>query len=224
MRLAALYHFQAIRIERVVDDPLRGIVFMVVLEAEMPKAFGDSFEARPLGLMVQRLVGGGAVDDPPQQHQSGVAGEFVLLQDCFERAFLAVMTKLDVLDVVGNGVKTAGLRHHLLPGHEHELGVLVDELPEEPRACDAVGFDLFAGDPFHAEFPAVFVSYCIRCPKAREFRHARVKSLRAGPAPPATSYERRRRSWSACRGRCEDRRSRPAPARRWRHEPDRLPG
>ena len=39
----------AIRIERVVDNPLRLIVFVVVLEAEVPKAFGDSFEARTLG-------------------------------------------------------------------------------------------------------------------------------------------------------------------------------
>src|ERR1700733_2347563 len=63
MRLAALHHFPAIRIERVVDDPLRCIVFVVILEAEMPEAFRDSFKAWPLRLMVQRVVGVGAIND-----------------------------------------------------------------------------------------------------------------------------------------------------------------
>ena len=99
MRLAALYHLAAIRIERVIDDPPCRIVFVVVLEAEVPKAFGDSFEARALWLIVQRVIGVGAVDDPPKQYQRGIAGQLVLFQDRFERAFLAVMTQLDVFDV-----------------------------------------------------------------------------------------------------------------------------
>src|SRR5258705_5576307 len=78
VRLAALYHLAAIRIERVVDDPLRRILCMVVLEAEMPEAFGDSFEARSLRLIVKRVIGVGAVDDPPQQYQRGIAGQLVL--------------------------------------------------------------------------------------------------------------------------------------------------
>src|ERR1700687_3777709 len=155
VRLAALYHLAAIRIERVVDDPLRRILSMVVLEAEMPKAFSDSFEARSLRLMVQRVVGIGAVDDPPKQYQRGIAGQLVLFQDRLERAFLAMMAKLDVFDIVGNGVEALRLRHHLLSRHKHELGVLVDELLDQPRACDAVDFDLFTGDPFHAESPGL---------------------------------------------------------------------
>src|SRR5712664_971531 len=97
MRLAALHHLAAVTIERVVDDPLRRIVLMVVLEAEMPEAFGDSFQARPLRLMVQRVIGVGAVDDPPKQYQRGIAGQLVFLQDRLERALLAVMTEFDVL-------------------------------------------------------------------------------------------------------------------------------
>jgi hypothetical protein len=41
VRLAALYHLAAIGIERVVDEPLRGILCLVALKAEMPKTFGD---------------------------------------------------------------------------------------------------------------------------------------------------------------------------------------
>jgi hypothetical protein len=63
------------------------------------------------------------------------------------------MTKLDVFDIVGNGVEALGLRHHLLPRHKHELGILIDELLDKPRAGDAIDFDPLAGDPFHAESP-----------------------------------------------------------------------
>src|SRR4051794_40070511 len=80
MRLAAFDHLAAVSIERVVDDPCRSIVFMVVLETEMTKTFRNGFKAWSLRLMVQRVVGIGAVDDPPQQHQRGIAGEVVFFQ------------------------------------------------------------------------------------------------------------------------------------------------
>src|SRR5258708_360233 len=70
--LAALYHLAAIRVQRIVDDPLRRILCVVVLEAEMPEAFCDSFEPWSLRLVVQRVVGIGAVDDPPNEHLRGI--------------------------------------------------------------------------------------------------------------------------------------------------------
>src|SRR5258707_12477730 len=157
VRLAALYHLAAIRIERVVDDPLRSILCVVVLEAEMSKAFGDSFEAWSLRLMVQGVIGVGAVDDPPEQHQRRIVGQLVLFQDSLKRAFLAVMAKLNVFDVVRNGVEAFRLRRHLLCGRKYELGVLIDELLDEPWTGDAVHLDLFAGYPFHAESPVCFL-------------------------------------------------------------------
>jgi hypothetical protein len=39
---------------------------MVVLEAEMTEAFGDGLKARCLRLVVQRVIGIGTVDDPPE--------------------------------------------------------------------------------------------------------------------------------------------------------------
>src|SRR5258706_6182785 len=72
VRLAALYHLAAIRVQRIVDDPLRRILCVVVLEAEMPEAFCDNFEPWSRRQMVQRIVGTGAVYDPPQQHQRGI--------------------------------------------------------------------------------------------------------------------------------------------------------
>jgi hypothetical protein len=40
-RFAALNHLFGIGVEGVVDDPLRGIEFVIVLIPEVPKAFGD---------------------------------------------------------------------------------------------------------------------------------------------------------------------------------------
>ena len=88
VRLAAPYHLAAIRIERIVHDPLRRILCVIVLEAEMPEAFCDSFEPWTLRLVVQRVVSISAVDDPPKQYQRGILRQLVLFQDGFERAFL----------------------------------------------------------------------------------------------------------------------------------------
>src|SRR6202022_3610711 len=63
VRLAALHHFLAVGIEAAIDDPFRGVVLVIVLEAEMPEAFGDGFEAGTFRLMIERVVGVGAVDD-----------------------------------------------------------------------------------------------------------------------------------------------------------------
>src|SRR5271154_7100624 len=103
--LAALHHLAAIRIKRVIYDPLGGVERVVVLVAEMSEAFGHRLESRPFGLMVERVVGVGTIDDPAKQHEGGIARQLVLLENCLERALLAVVTKLDVLDVVGNGIE-----------------------------------------------------------------------------------------------------------------------
>jgi hypothetical protein len=47
----------------------------------MPKTFGQCLEPRSLGLMVQRIVRIGAIDDSPEQDECRIAGELVLLQD-----------------------------------------------------------------------------------------------------------------------------------------------
>src|ERR1700757_5377284 len=79
-RLSAFHHLAAIFVERVVDDPLGGVLLEIVLVAEMPKPFGDGFEAGSLGLAIKRVVGVGAVDDPPEQHKRRIARQLVLLQ------------------------------------------------------------------------------------------------------------------------------------------------
>src|SRR4051794_11260946 len=98
----------------------------------MPEAFGNGLQAGSLGLTVKCIVGISAVDDASKQDQCGIIRKPVLLQNGFERAFLAVMPEFDVLDVIGDGVEPFGFGHYLVRWHENELGILVDEFADEP--------------------------------------------------------------------------------------------
>jgi hypothetical protein len=49
---AVTHHLLAVRIKRVVNDPLRIIQRVIVLIAKMAKAFGDGLQSRPFGLLV----------------------------------------------------------------------------------------------------------------------------------------------------------------------------
>src|SRR5262249_29957438 len=99
---------------------------VIVLVAEVAKSLGNRFEPGSFGLMVERVVGIRAVDDLPEQDQSWIAREPVCFQDCLERAFLAVMAEVHVLDIVGNGVDGFCLLHALVGWDKNELGVLID--------------------------------------------------------------------------------------------------
>src|SRR5215831_18629248 len=83
--LAPTDHLLAIGIERVVDDPLCGIESVIVFVAEVAEALGNGFEARPFGLMIKGVVRIGTVDDPAEENERVIIGQFVLLQDGFER-------------------------------------------------------------------------------------------------------------------------------------------
>ena len=83
-RFAALHHLFGVSVERVVNDPLSGVDFVIVLVAEVSEALGDCVKSWALGLMVQRVVGVGPIDDPAEQHESGIACQLVFLQDCLE--------------------------------------------------------------------------------------------------------------------------------------------
>src|SRR5262249_16156816 len=94
----------------------------------------------------------GAVDDPGQQDERRVAVELVLPDEGVERALLAVVAQLDALDVEGDGAFELGDLHHPLGRHEQELGLRVDELPDQPRPGHPVPPHLPARDPLH-RFP-----------------------------------------------------------------------
>jgi len=69
--LALTHHLPAVSVKRVVDDPLGGIHRVIVLEAQMAETFRDRFEARRFGLLIERIVGVGTVDDLASSTSAG---------------------------------------------------------------------------------------------------------------------------------------------------------
>jgi hypothetical protein len=63
------------------------------------------------------------------------------------------MAEFDILHVVGNGIQALRFIHDLVGARENKFGVLVDELLDQPRACDSIDFDMFTRDPFHGGSP-----------------------------------------------------------------------
>jgi len=63
--------FLAIGIEGIVDDPLGGVLFVVVLETQVAKTLGDGLQSRSLGLVPERIVGIRAVDDLASKTSAG---------------------------------------------------------------------------------------------------------------------------------------------------------
>ena len=61
------HHLLAVSIKSVIDDPLGRIEFMVVLKAQVPKAFSDSFKSWAFGLIPERIVGVSPIDDFTEQ-------------------------------------------------------------------------------------------------------------------------------------------------------------
>src|SRR6185295_17072110 len=147
--LATIHPLSTVRIQRIVDDPLRPIDLVVVLKAQVAEALGDGGEAGAFGLVPQRVVGVRAVDDAAEERQRRIAVQAVLAEDGLEGAFLSMMAELHAFDVEGNRSFAGGGRHHFVAGDEEELGVRIDEFPDQPGTGDAVHLDAFAGDPFH---------------------------------------------------------------------------
>src|SRR5262245_5404186 len=86
VRLAPPHHFLAVAIECIVDDGFSRDQFMVVLEAEMPEAFGNRVQPGGLRLVPKRVIGVGAVDDFGHKNDGRIARETVLLHQSVEGA------------------------------------------------------------------------------------------------------------------------------------------
>ena len=78
-RLVAPNHLLAVPVQRVVDNPLRCVDRLIILEAKMPKALRDRAETRCLGLVPQRVVGVRTVDNLGKEHHGGITVEIVFL-------------------------------------------------------------------------------------------------------------------------------------------------
>src|SRR5262249_54289508 len=120
----------------------------------MAEALRDRLEPGRLGLVPERVVRVGPVDDFREENQGRVAIELVLLHQGIEGAFPAVVAEIDAWHVERDGILTGGCVDHLLRPHEQKLGSGIDELPDQPRAGDAIYFYSFACDPLHGETSA----------------------------------------------------------------------
>src|SRR5229473_1059894 len=61
--LALAHHFLTIGIQGVIDDPLGGVLLMVVFVAQVAEAFGNRLQPWPLRLVPQGVIGICAIDD-----------------------------------------------------------------------------------------------------------------------------------------------------------------
>src|SRR6266851_517655 len=143
----------AVRVQGIVRRELLGHVVVVVLRHRL-ESRRQRVEARGLRRELPR-VGIGAAYDECQRAQRRLR-ELVLVQERVERAALAVVTELDVRDVVRDRALPLGDLSHLVARHEQKRWVAVDESADQPGACDAIDACLLSGDPFHLIAPLAY--------------------------------------------------------------------
>src|SRR5260370_1973899 len=97
--LPALHHLLAVCVDRIVNNPLGRIDFVVILKIQTAKPFCDSDQPRALRLLPQRVVRIRAIHDLPEQRKCRISSQFVFLQYRLERAFLAVVAQFHCGDV-----------------------------------------------------------------------------------------------------------------------------
>ena len=122
---------------------------MIVLEAEIAEAFGDSIKSRSFGLLPKRIVGIGAVYDLAQEFKRRVAVEAILFKNRFKGALAALVPELNVFHVERRCAQANSLAHNLIPGDIIELRLGINELLNEPGTGDPIDPGLFSSDPAH---------------------------------------------------------------------------
>ncbi len=139
-------------VERVVDREFE-FELALVIEAEERKPIGDGLEARRLRGGVAILGHVRAVDDPGHQGQSGIVLQLVLLDEDLERAEAVAVGEARSGCVEADRPLALGVGEDLSAPDIDDLGVRIDELPDEPRTGDPVGPGVLSGDPLHRAGP-----------------------------------------------------------------------
>ena len=86
----------------------------------------------------------------------------MLFEDCIERNFFTVMAQLTTWHIIDTPIANACPVGVLWK--EYKLCAWIDELPDQPGACDAIYLNSFSGDPFHTETSLVSRSRIARVP------------------------------------------------------------
>src|SRR5690349_5676153 len=128
---------------------------MVISQPQVAESLSDSFESRPLGLLPERVIGIGAVDDLAQQRQRRIFHQIVLAQNRLKGAFLAVVPQFNTLDIEWRRAFALGHRHYLVGGDKQELRLGINKFPDEPGASHPVNLHLLTGNPLHCWTPSL---------------------------------------------------------------------
>src|SRR5262245_32717897 len=78
IRFPRPYHLLAISVKRIINDPFGSIDLVIVLIAEMPKAFGNGLKSRPFRLVIKRVVCVCGIDDLTKEDERGIINKVVL--------------------------------------------------------------------------------------------------------------------------------------------------
>src|SRR5216683_2996991 len=150
VRLSAIHHLFAVGVERLVNNPLGRIDFVVVPEIKMAKPFRDGLQSRALRLLPQRVIGIRAIHDLPEQHECRIPRQIVLLQNRLEGTFLAMVAQLYRRNVKWRGPQLLRFAHHLLRRHKMKFRCRVNKLPDQPWARHSIDLYMFTRDPLHS--------------------------------------------------------------------------
>src|SRR5216684_293375 len=148
--LPALHHLLAIRAQRIVNNPLRCIDFVVVLKIQAAKPFRDGVQPRALRLLPQRVVGVRAIHDLAKQHQCRIPHQIVFLQNRLERTLLAVVTQLHCGNIKWDGPQFLRFAHHVLRRNKMKFRLRVHKFSDQPGARHSIDLYVFTRNPLHA--------------------------------------------------------------------------
>jgi hypothetical protein len=117
------------------------------------EAFGDGEQPARLRCRVAVLGDVGSVDDARQQPEGRIV-EPVLLDEDLERAQPVSVRVPRAGRVVGVGLLALGGLEHLVRRDVQELGLRIDEVPDQPWTGDPIGLRSLACHPFHLSSPS----------------------------------------------------------------------
>src|SRR5216683_6909969 len=149
LRLPALHHLCAVSIQRVVNNPLSRVDFVIVPEIQMAKSFGNGIQPGPFWLVPQRIVRIRAIHNFSKQHQGRITCQIVFLQNGLKRTFLSVVSKRHGGNIEWRRPQSLRLAHHLLGVDKIKFCRRVHKLPDHPGARHSIHFDVFTCNPFH---------------------------------------------------------------------------
>src|SRR5260370_1247443 len=148
--LSALPNFLQIRVQPIINNPLRCIDFVIVLKIQAANPFRDGVQPRALRLLPQRVVGVRAIHDLAKQHQRRIRRQIIFLQNRLERTFLAVVTQFHGWHIKGHCSEFLRLAHHLLRRNKMKFRLRVHKFSDQPGARHSIDLYMFTRNPLHA--------------------------------------------------------------------------